>query len=109
MVETDLSVDEFMQKITPENLDEYAVPVESTRMVCSIDDEGVISYAYELEGGASGSGKDSVDFLFPDGIAGTNTIGGYSYSDGGLEKLNIYVFTLNEDGTVTFVIYQPIL
>lgn len=109
MDETALSVDEFMQKITPENIDEYAAPVESTRMVCSIDDERVISYAYELEGGASGSGKDSVDFLFPDSVAGTSTIGGYSYSDGGLEKLNIYVFTLNEDGTVTFIIYQPIL
>lgn len=107
--ETDLSVDEFMQKITPENLDEYAAPVESTRMVCPVDDEGVISYEYEFENGASGSGADYFDSLFPDNVAGTRTIRGYSYSDGGLEKLNINVFILNEDGTVTFVIYQPIL
>ena len=63
--ETQLAVDEFMQKITPENLDEYAAPVESTRMVCPVDDEGVISYEYEFESGASGSGKDYVDSLFP--------------------------------------------
>ena len=107
--ETQLAVDEFMKKITPENLDEYAAPVESTRMVCPVDDEGVISYEYEFESGASGSGADYFDSLFPDSVAGTRTIGGYSYSDGGLETLMINVFTLNEDGTVTYVIYQPIL
>lgn len=107
--ETQLTVDEFMKKITPENLDEYATPVESTRMVCPVDDEGVISYEYEFESGASGSGADYFDSLFPDSVAGTRTIRGYSYSDGGLEKLNINVFILNEDGTVTFVIYQPVL
>lgn len=107
--ETQLAVDEFMKKITPENLDEYAAPVESTRMVCPVDDEGVISYEYEFEDGASGSGADYFDSLFPDSIVGTRTIRGYSYSDGGLKKLNINVFILNEDGTVTFVIYQPIL
>ena len=106
---TDLTVDEFIQKITPENLDEYAVPVESTRMVCPIDDEGVISYEYELEGGAGGRGKYRIEDLFPDSVMGTSVIANYSYSDGGLEELNIDVFILNEDGTVTFVIYQPIL
>lgn len=107
--ETQLAVDEFMKRITPENLDDYAAPVESTRMVCPVDDEGVISYEYEFESGASGSGADYFDSLFPDSVAGTRIIGGYSYSDGGLDTLNINVFILNEDGTVTFVIYQPIL
>lgn len=33
-------------------------------------------------------------------------IGSYSYSDGGLSSLLMDVFTLNEDGTVTFVLYR---
>lgn len=108
MNEADLSVEEFMEKLTPENLDEYAAPVESTRMICPIDDKGVLSYKYEFESGAGGHGKEEVTNLFPDDAAGTRNLYSYSYSDG-LEDLLINVFILNEDGTITFVIYQPIL
>ena len=108
MDEADLSVEEFMERLTPENLDEYAAPVESTRMVCPVDDKGILSYEYEFESGAGGHGKEEVTNLFPDDAAYTNNIYSYSYSDG-LEDLLINVFILNEDGTITFVIYQPIL
>lgn len=92
----------------------YAYGRDLYSFCCSVtrntqEAEGVISYEYEFEDGASGSGADYFDSLFPDSIVGTRTIRGYSYSDGGLKKLNINVFILNEDGTVTFVIYQPIL
>ena len=106
--EADLSVKNFMKKFTPENIDEYAVPIESTRMICPIYGDGLISYEYELESGAGGSGTQDVSTLFPDQIAGTINIGGYGYSDG-LEDLLINVFILNENNTVTFVVYQPIL
>lgn len=110
MSETDLKVDEFMKKLTPENLDEYATPIESTRMVCTPDKDGTIYYEYELENGAAGSNMPSVTDLFPDdATAGSRCIGNCTYSGKGLESLLIDVFELNDDGTVTFVIYQPIV
>lgn len=100
----DLAVEEFMNQLTAQNLDEYAAPVESTRKVLTQDKEGTVSYTYELENGAAGSGE----FLITEEMkAGEYQIAGYSYSEDALESLLIDVFVLNEDGTVTFVIYQP--
>ncbi|MDE6913540.1 MAG: hypothetical protein K2P35_07585 [Lachnospiraceae bacterium] len=99
---TDLAVEDFMSMLTSENLDEYAVPVESTRKVLTQDQEGAVSYAYELETGASGSGKF---WITPEMAVGEYQIGAYSYSD--LQSLLIDVFVINEDGTVTYVVYQP--
>lgn len=96
----DLAVKEFIQKLTPENLDEYAAPVASTRMVCTPDAEGRIHYG---EGGIV-----SVAFLFTEAVPGACTIGSYGYSEG-LEDLTMEVFFLNEDGTVTFAMYQPVM
>lgn len=107
--ENDLTIEEFIKKLTPENINEYAAPVESTRMVCTPDDKGAIHYEYKFESGAAGSGTESVEDLFPNGTTNTTVISGYNYSDKGLESLKINVFTLNSDGTITFVIYQPIL
>ena len=91
-----------MSMLTSENLDEYAVPVESTRKVLTQDQEGAVSYAYELETGASGSGKF---WITPEMAVGEYQLGAYSYSD--LQSLLIDVFVINEDGTVTYVVYQP--
>jgi len=100
----DLAVEEFMNKLTSENLDEYAAPVESTRKVLTPDKEGTVSYAYELENGAAGSGE----FLITQEMkTGEYQIAGYSYSEDALESLLIDVFVLNEDGTVTYVVYRP--
>lgn len=110
--ETDLSVEAYMEKLTPENLDEYAVPIESTRQICqigTIDGKKCVEYAYEIENGekGGGSGKIPIDWLFPDNRTGMSDSIGYSYSEDGLADLRIEVFILNEDGTVTFVVYQP--
>ncbi|MDE7207963.1 MAG: hypothetical protein K2N90_12550, partial [Lachnospiraceae bacterium] len=98
----DLAVEDFMSMLTSENLDEYAVPVESTRKVLTQDQEGAVSYAYELETGASGSGKF---WITPQMKVGEYQLGNYSYSD--LQSLLIDVFVINGDGTVTYVVYQP--
>lgn len=106
----DIKVEEFMAKLTPENLDEYAEPIESTRQICQIEElEGwgpCVDYSYECEYG-SGSGKGFTDSLFPDGKPGICSRFDYSYTDEGLDGLIINVFILNEDGTVTFVLYRP--
>ena len=107
---TDLAVDEFMEMLTPENIDEYAEPIESTRQTCTVDEYGNAMYSYELkddEGTAAGSGGASVESLFPDGKAGMCHKFDYSYSELGLADLLIDVYILNEDGTITFVLYRP--
>lgn len=101
---SDLAVEAFMEKLTAENLDEYAAPVEATRMVLTPDKEGMVSGSYELENGAAGS---SAFWVTPKTKAGEYQIGGYSYSENALEDLLIDVYVLNEDGTVTYVVYRP--
>lgn len=50
-----------------------------------------------------------VDEIFPDGKTGIRQIKGMLYAGNGegLADLLIEVFTLNEDGTVTYELYQP--
>ncbi|MDE7267025.1 MAG: hypothetical protein K2N89_06130 [Lachnospiraceae bacterium] len=102
--DVDLAIDEFINMLTPENLDEYAAPVESTRMVYTPNQEGIVFYAYDLGDDGSGSGEF---WIMPEMAVGEYQIAGYSYSENGLQSLVIDVFVLNEDGTVTYVVYQP--
>lgn len=102
----DRSVDEYMEKLTPENIDEYAVAVEGTRQICPVDEKGMASYQYEL-GDAAEEGTINVAMYFPDGKTGMSDLFGYSYTETGLQNLVIETFTLEEDGTVTFVVYVP--
>lgn len=104
----DILVDEFMEKLTSENLKEYAQPIESTTQTCVPDKDGAFSYSYKVDG-VEGEGTAWTKELFPDGITGVCRIGGYDYSEDGLKSLHIYIYTLNEDGTVTFTIYMPIM
>lgn len=101
-----LSVDEFISKLTSENINEYAQPIESTRQICTANEDGTIFLSYELEDGAGGEGSFSVDDVFPDMSAGAINIIGYSYSDG-ISDLRIDTLTINGDGTYTFVVYTP--
>ncbi len=103
----DMDVEEFIHKITSQNLDNYMKPVEGTKQICKPDEDGMFPYSWDTEDG-SGNGMDAVDNLFPEKIAGTRAIGGFSYSEGGLRSMTLTVFTLNGDGTVTFEVYQPI-
>ncbi len=107
---TDLAVDEFMEMLTPENIDEYAEPIESTRQTCTVDEYGNALYSYEVEDSEeviANSGGASVERLFPDGKAGMCNRFDYTYSELGLADLRIDVYILNEDGTITFVVYRP--
>lgn len=106
--ETDIAVDDFINNLTAENIDEYAAPVESTRMICTPDADGIVNYEYALEDGSGGTSIISINDAFPHGAANKLVINGYSYSEDGLEGLRIETMTLNEDGTVTFVVYKPI-
>lgn len=104
--ESDQDVEAFIKNLTVDNIDEYAVPIESTRQVCAVNKDGWAHYAYELEND-SGEGDINVAEHFPDGKTGMSNCFGYSYSDDGLSSLIIDTFTMNEDGTVTYVVYVP--
>lgn len=106
MDENDLTVEAFMEKLTGDNIDQYASPIESTRQVCTPDEDGWIFHEYELENGG-GNGDICVEGLLSSGKPGDMEIKGYGYSEDGLADLLIDVCILNEDGTVTFVVYQP--
>lgn len=98
MDERQMEVEEFINMLTSDNLEEYCEMDESTRQVCTPDGDGYISFG--------NGGHAPVDFVCPDRKAGVRNIGSYSCSDGVVD-LNIEVFTLNEDGTVTYAMYHP--
>lgn len=106
MSDTDIEVENWMNQLTPENINEKATPLEATRTVLTPDAEGNISYAYEI-GKSGGEGSVNMEDLFTDNTPGMSGQFSYSYGEGGLDSLYIETFTLNEDGTVTFMIYVP--
>lgn len=103
----DLEVDQFMEMLTPENIDEYAEPVEETRQVCTIGEDGLMYYSYELADGRAANGGVLLDGMFADNKPGTKAITGCSDNGTGIAGMDIDVLILNEDGTITFVLYQP--
>lgn len=107
----DILVDEFMEKLTSENINEYARPIESTIQTCVPDKDGVFRYFYELENGSGGEGTYKIADIFQDGATGICRIIGYSYEGESdvLQSLKIDTVTLNENGTVTFAVYSPIM
>lgn len=101
--------DKWMEQITPENIDEYAKPVESTRKTIKPNADGTFSYSFELPDGAGSDRDYDVAWIWPDGKAGMCQNFSYFYGGDGenLEELVIEVLILNEDGTVTGVAYVP--
>lgn len=104
--EEELEVSRFLEALTPENMLDYIKPIDSTTKVLTPDKEGYIKYDYNLENeGSSGTGTVSIKELFPDQKPGV-CIAGSTYEDS-LDTLLIDVFTLNEDGSVTYTVYMP--
>lgn len=81
-------------------LKEHAVLVEGTRQTLTPDKDGSVTYGTDESAGGSGT-------ILIDGLkTGQPAILGAS-SDGTLEGTELNVFTLNEDGTVTYEVYRP--
>ena len=99
---------EFFDRLTPENIDEYASPLEETKQVLTPDHKGMVSYSFDVEGRSGGSSSSHVSWLFPDGKPGMSPSFGFGYEESeGLDSVTIETYTLNEDGTVTAQIYIP--
>lgn len=109
-LEVEAWVEEFRNELAEGRIKEDATRIESTIQTCTPKKDGgeeTASYAYDLGDDGGGSGIIFLDDAFPDRKPGTSVINGYHYSDNSLDSLEIEVITLNEDGTVTFAVYQP--
>ncbi len=109
-LEVEAWVEEFRNELAEGRIKEDAERIESTVQTCTPKKEGgkeVASYAYDLGDHGGGSGIIFLDDVFPERNPGTSAVNGYHFSDNELDGLKIEVITLNEDGTVTFAVYQP--
>lgn len=104
--EEDAAIAAWMEKLTPENIDQYAKRIESTQQVLTPDEEGMIHYAYNLEGHGAGSASVSTNEIFPDGKLGMSSQFNFT-AQGTVESILVATFELQEDGTVLFVMYEP--
>lgn len=96
--------DRWVNSISDENIDARAVPVESTRKTVSMDE----FIAAELGNAQVPEGLDPEEIVmkeyFPDGAGMSETMERYSAS---MEDSWVETYTLNEDGTVTYLRYIP--
>lgn len=98
-------VDSFVKQLTSENIHEYCDAVESTKQVLKRGENGIIKVkGWEVEGRVSA--EDGEFFLPEDAKTGQLQIIGWS-GDGTLDGLVIETCVLNEDDTVSFLVYIP--
>lgn len=101
-------VDEWIAQLTPENIDDLMVRVESTVQVLTVDAEGYVNVGpYEVEGRGGSEGKSLLEsWAFPETEPGMIERFSYSHS-GDFDTLRVETFTKNADGTYTFAVYIP--
>lgn len=96
--------DRWVNSITPENIDEKAAPLESSRQVLSLSE----FVEYVMGEAADGADVDAeaavLDEYFPDG-AGMSEI--MTKSAASKEDAYVETYTLNSDDTVTILRYVP--
>ena len=95
-----------MEKVTPENIDQYAERIEDSVQTFGADEDNLM-YEYTME-----DGEHIARYLdrardFPDGKPGMSERIAYFHDEGGVESLKMTTLTLNEDGTVTAAVYIP--
>lgn len=98
--------DAFMEKITPENIDQYAEQIEDSVQTFGADEEGML-YCYTLESGEVVARHIERARDFPDGKPGMSDRISYYNDETGAESLIMVTLTLNEDDTVTAAVYVP--
>lgn len=96
----------FMEKVTPDSIDQYAERIEESVQVIGADEDDVIC-EYTAEDGEHLAGIMDREREFPDGKPGMSVRIRYYHDERGVESLKIVTFTLNEDGTVTGAVYLP--
>lgn len=98
--------DAFMEKVTPDNIDQYAVRLEDSVQTFGADEDGVL-YQYPQESDDSVNRYIERAREFPDGKPGMSERLAYFNDERGIESLRVVALTLNEDGTITAAVYIP--
>lgn len=102
-------VSDFMAELTLYNLEEKCVLLEDTVQTAMPDEAGMVNFTYALPGDnppiPAGSTGGLVSWLFRQPWGDDR----HTWSAGGgkLSDLTICIYTLNEDGSVTFGVYVP--
>ena len=96
--------DRWVNSITPENIDEKAAPVESSRQILSLSEFA----EYVMGEAADGADVDAeaavLDEYFPDGVGMSEVM---TKSAASKEDAYVETYTLNSDDTVTILRYVP--
>lgn len=96
--------DRWVNSITPENIDEKATPLESSRQVLSLSEFA----EYVMGEAADGADVDAeaavLDEYFPDGVGMSEVM---TKSAASKEDAYVETYTLNSDYTVTILRYVP--
>lgn len=96
--------DRWVNSITPENIDEKATPLESSRQVLSLSEFA----EYVMGEAADGADVDAeavvLDEYFPDGVGMSEVM---TKSAASMEDAYVETYTLNSDDTVTILRYVP--
>lgn len=104
---TNDAIKEWVAKITPENIDQYADVIKDSVQTITPKD-GVARYSYEnKKTGRKIEGIVYLKYDFTDNKIGMSERFGYSYDETGLSSLWLETYSLNKDGTVTVAIYTP--
>lgn len=104
---TNDSIKEWVAKITPENIDQYADVIKDSVQTITPKD-GEARYSYEdKKAGRKTMGSVYTKYDFKDNKIGMSEHFNYSYDETGLSSLWLETYCLNKDGTVTVAIYTP--
>ena len=98
--------DAFMEKVTPDNIDQYAERIEDSVQTFGADEDGLM-YKYAMPDGEFVARYIERERDFPDGKPGMSERIAYFHDENGVESLKMTTLTLNADGTVTAAVYIP--
>ena len=96
--------DRWVNSITPENIDEKATPLESSRQVLSLSEFAEYVMGEAADGADVAAEAAVLDEYFPDGVGMSEVM---TKSAASKEDAYVETYTLNSDDTVTILRYVP--
>lgn len=96
--------DRWVNSITPENIDEKATPLESSRQVLSLSEFAEYVMGETADGADVDAEAAVLDEYFPDGVGMSEVM---TKSAASKEDAYVETYTLNSDYTVTILRYVP--
>lgn len=96
--------DRWVNSITPENIDEKATPLESSRQILSLSEFAEYVMGEAVDGADVDAEAAVLDEYFPDGVGMSEVM---TKSAASKEDAYVETYTLNSDDTVTILRYVP--